>query len=230
MEKYVFPVIGDKDVAEIGARDILTVLEPIWFVKHETATRVLQRVENVLSFAILNEYREKASPCVGVKDVLGTRLKDVEHHPALPLADVPAFIQHLRSADGVWPMTRLAFEMLILTAVRSGEVRGARFDEFDLEDAVWRISAERMKTKKVHSVRTAKRPNCALGNQVSISVPYVSLQTRLIRAATFQVGLPGSHKVSTGDYKRPRRRTARRCREGMHQYLRHLGLAECQTS
>jgi integrase len=91
-------------------------------------------MEAVFRFAILNEYREKASPCTWIVDVLGTGHKVVTHHAAVPVSEVPGFIRDLRTIDRVWPMARLALEFLILTAARSGEVRGARWEEFDLTE------------------------------------------------------------------------------------------------
>ena len=121
-------------VASLMSRDVLAILKPIWFTKSETAKRVLQRMEAVFRVAILNEYREKASPCTGIVDVLGTGHKVVPHHAAVPVSEVRGFIRDLRTIDRVWSMTRLALELLILTAARSGEVRGARWGEFDLTE------------------------------------------------------------------------------------------------
>ena len=131
MEAYVFPVLGDTPVSEVTADHVLEVLKPIWFEKPETAKRVLQRIEVVFKSAILHGSREKASPCVGVADHLGTRHREQKHHAALPWQEIPKFIAALQqqSPKG-WPTTRLAFEFLILTATRSGEVRNAAWGEF----------------------------------------------------------------------------------------------------
>lgn len=155
MEAYVFPVIGDRPVGEITASDVLDVLAPIWFDKPETARRVLQRIEAVFQSAILRGHREKASPCVGVTAELGTKHRKVEHHRALTWAEVPEFLVALRGAS-CQPSTRLAFEFLILTAARSGEVRGALWSEIDLREHLWRIPAERMKARKSHDVPLSK--------------------------------------------------------------------------
>ena len=96
MEAYVFPKIGEWPVADVTHADILAMLEPIWFDKPETAKRVLQRMEAVFKSAILRGQREKASPCIGVGQELGIRHLEVEHHRALPYAEVPAFIKTLR--------------------------------------------------------------------------------------------------------------------------------------
>jgi integrase len=147
MEAYVFPRIGDRPVSDITHADILAILEPIWFEKPETAKRVLQRLEAVFKSSILRGQREKASPCIGVAQELGSDHRDVQHHRALPYAEVPAFIQTLRSCRSN-PVTKLSFEWLILTATRSSETRGAMWTEIDQATALWAIPKERMKGRK----------------------------------------------------------------------------------
>ena len=147
MEAYVFPRIGDRLVSDITHADILAILEPIWFEKPETAKRVLQRLEAVFKSAILRGQREKASPCIGVAQELGSDHRDVRHHRALPYAEVPAFIQTLRSCRSN-PITKLAFEWLILTATRSSETRSAMRKEVDETTALWVIPKERMKGRR----------------------------------------------------------------------------------
>jgi len=156
MQTYVFPIIGDKPVADVTASDIVAVLTPIWFEKPETAKRVLQRVEAVFKSAILHGHRKVASPCVGVREELGTRHHKVTNHRALPYVQFPDFLVRLRTGPS-WPATRLAFEWLILTATRSGETRLARWAEIDEQAALWTISAERMKAKRPHSVPLSPR-------------------------------------------------------------------------
>ena len=138
METYVMPAIGNRPVADISAAEVLAVLEPIWFSKPETASRVLQRMRAVFDSAILRQSREKANPCTGVVDELDTEHRRVEHHAALPWRDLPAFIVDLRKRQ-VEPVTRLAFEFLILNASRSGEVRGAVWREIDMGARLWTI-------------------------------------------------------------------------------------------
>lgn len=151
MKTYVFPRIGDKPVSDVTHADILAILELIWFDKPETARRVLQRMELVFKSAILRGQREKASPCIGVPQELGIAHLKVEHHRALPYAEVPAFLKTLRACNSE-PVTKLAFEWLILTATRSGETRGARWAEIDLKKALWTIPEERMKGRREHVV------------------------------------------------------------------------------
>ena len=109
MEAYVFPSIESRPVAEITAAEVLAVLEPIWFTKPETASRVLQRVKAVFDSAILRGTRERANPCTGVTRELGVDHRRVEHHAALPRSSVPGFIRELRQRSTM-PVTRLAFE------------------------------------------------------------------------------------------------------------------------
>jgi len=151
METYVFPRIGDKAVSEITHADILAILEPIWFDKPETARRVLQRLELVFKSAILRGQREKASPCIGIAQELGVAHLKVEHHRALPYKEVPTFLKMLRACNST-PVTKLAFEWLILTATRSGETRGARWDEIDSERLLWTVPEQRMKGRRNHVV------------------------------------------------------------------------------
>ena len=92
MEAYVFPFFGDVPVSEVTTDNVLEALMPIWFSKPETAKRVLQRIEAIFKSAILRGSREKASPCVGVADHLGTRHREQNHHAALPWQEVPEFV------------------------------------------------------------------------------------------------------------------------------------------
>ena len=93
MRTYVFPLIGRRPVADVTSAEVLAVLQPIWFSKPETASRVLQRMRAVFDSAILRETRERAIPCIGVTMELGTGHRRVKHHPAIPWKDVPAFIR-----------------------------------------------------------------------------------------------------------------------------------------
>ena len=156
MNAYVFPTIGKRPVGEITAAEIIDILKPIWNTKRETARRILQRMRAVFEAAIVRGEREKVSPTVGVATVLGSGKRKLEHHPAMPYTDVPAFVADLRSLGG-WPATRLAFEFLILTASRSGEVRLATWDEMDLDAALWTVPAERMKGRVEHAVPLTPR-------------------------------------------------------------------------
>ena len=154
----VFPVIGDRPVDGITSADMLKVLTPIWSVKPETARRLKQRIKLVLDWARAAGHRpaELANPTEGITKVLPKHKGDKAHHPALPYAQVPAFVETLRAADAN-EVTKLAFEFLILTAARTSEVVGARFEELDREARCWKIPASRIKAGREHRVPLSPR-------------------------------------------------------------------------
>jgi integrase len=162
MRDYVFPKIGPRPVAEVTAGEVIDVLKPIWFAKPETASRVLQRLKAVFDSAILRGLRERANPCIGVSAELGTGHRQVKHHAALPWRQVPAFVRQLRNGTARL-VTKLATEFLILTACRSGEVRGALQSEIDIECRLWTIpgmdpvTGRRTKTREPHVVPLSDR-------------------------------------------------------------------------
>lgn len=151
---YAYPVIGRLQVRDIELSHIVKILEPIWHDKTETAKRLRGRIENILDWATVRDYRKGDNPArwKGYLDKIlpsPGKIAKVVHHAALPVAEVGAFMQSLRARDG---MSLRALEFLILTAARSGEVRGACWSEIDLEAKVWTIPAERMKAEKEHRV------------------------------------------------------------------------------
>ena len=150
MERYVFPYIGSRPVSEVNTADILEILTPIWHVKAETARAVRQRIRSVIEWAIALDMRSD-NPCDRVLPVLGPQNDIVTHRQALPHRDVAAAIETVR-AGSAQPAVKLAFEFLVLTATRSGEVRGAQWAEIDTTDRVWTLSAQRMKAKREHRV------------------------------------------------------------------------------
>ncbi len=150
MERYAFPRIGNRPVSEVNTADVLEILTPIWHVKAETARAVRQRIRSVLEWAIALDMRND-NACDRVLPVLGPQNDIVTHRQALPHRDVAAAIGTVR-AGSAQPAVKLAFEFLILTASRSGEVRGAQWAEIDTTDRVWTLSALRMKAKREHRV------------------------------------------------------------------------------
>jgi integrase len=157
IETYVFPKIGHRVIADVTAAEIVELLQPIWWEKPETARRVLQRVRAVFDAAIVLGQREKANPCTGLSSLLGTNHQDSEHHRALPYTEVPGLIETLRGSAAE-PVTKLAFEWLILTATRSGETRGAAWSEIDEANALWVIPKQRMKKgRREHIVPLSDR-------------------------------------------------------------------------
>ncbi len=148
---YAYPTIGDMRIDRIAAADVLAILEPIWGSKRETAQRVRQRISAVMQWAVAHGHRPDDPASDALMQVLPRRRPPVQHHAALPYADVPAAIEKVRTSNA-WIGTKLAFEFLILTATRSGEVRGATWDEIDMEAETWTVPASRMKAEVEHRV------------------------------------------------------------------------------
>jgi integrase len=142
------------NVAAITVEHVHHVLDPIWKEKTETASRVRGRIEKVLDWATVRRYRTGENPARwkgNLSELFPApgRVTPVEHHPALPYRDMGAFMVDLREQDGIGAR---ALEFAILTAMRSGEVRGATWDEIDLAHREWTIPASRMKAQKEHRV------------------------------------------------------------------------------
>ena len=151
MERYAFPRIGSRPVSEVNTADVLEILTPIWHVKAETARAVRQRIRSVLEWAIAMDLRTD-NPCDRVLPVLGPQHDIVTHRLALPHRDVAAAIETVRASTVAQPAVALAFEFLVLTAARSGEVRLATWPEINTTDHVWTISVLRMKATREHRV------------------------------------------------------------------------------
>ncbi|AUR10504.1 putative phage integrase, catalytic core [Phaeobacter inhibens] len=154
LRTYAQPELGDMLVQDITVRDILRTLNPIWHTKTETASRVRGRIEAVLSWATVAGHREGDNPARwsgNLSELLPAPSKITKevNHPALQIDDVQRWLAALRSMNG---MARYALEFTLLTAVRSQEVRGARWDEINLETATWIIPAERMKMDRTHRI------------------------------------------------------------------------------
>ena len=150
LERYAFPRIGSRPVSQVNSADVLELLTPIWHVKPETARAVRQRVRAVLEWAVAMELRAD-NPCDRVLPVLGPQNDIVRHRRALGHQDVAAAVETVRASSSA-AATKLAFELLVLTAARSAEVRLATWDEIDTRGHVWTIPATRMKAKREHRV------------------------------------------------------------------------------
>jgi integrase len=154
LSAYASPVFGRLRVSTIDTGLVTRAVEPIWRDRTETAKRVRGRIESVLSWATVRGYRSGANPAAWrghLRELLPSprKVSPLQHHRSLPYADVPAFIQRLRIVEGV---SARALEFAILTACRSGEVRGARWDEIDLQRRVWTVPRSRMKAGVEHEV------------------------------------------------------------------------------
>lgn len=157
LERYAFPRLGKEPVDRIDTPMVLATLLPIWQEKPVTARLVRQRIGAVLDWAAAKGYRSGENPVRSVSKGLPKQPKGQEHFAALPWQKVPGFVAGLRGTDKAGPVVKLLFEFLILTAVRSGETRGARWSEFDLEAKTWTIPKTRMKAGVAHVVPLPER-------------------------------------------------------------------------
>ncbi|MGI9284331.1 MAG: tyrosine-type recombinase/integrase, partial [Pseudomonadales bacterium] len=151
---YATPVIGNLLIRDIDSADVLKCLNPIWHTKTETAKRLRGRIEKILDWAKVHGYREGENPAQWkgkLEHSLASpsKFKEVEHLASMPYAAIPNFIQMLEARDGI---AASAVLFAILTAARSGEVRGAVWSEMDLDSALWVIPKDRMKNGKQHRV------------------------------------------------------------------------------
>lgn len=154
LDSYAYPVIGDLPVSEIDTALVTQVLEPIWAIKTETASRVRGRIEAILDWATVSGFRAGENPARwrGHLDKLfpkKSRVRKVQHHSSLPYSKISTFMAALDQRTG---SAALGLKFTILTAARSGEAIGATWDEIDLAKRIWWIPATRMKAQKEHRV------------------------------------------------------------------------------
>lgn len=151
---YAFPLIGEKAVAVIAVEDVLSVLQPIWMTKNETASRVRQRIEAVLDWAKVMGLRDAENPARwkgNLQQLLPSpnKVQKENRYPAVALDELSEWFSVLRARDGI---AARALEFMTLTSARSGEVRGAMWHEIDLETGIWAVPADRMKAGRDHRV------------------------------------------------------------------------------
>lgn len=156
LETYVFPKLGSRILDAISPGDCADVLRPIWLTKSETASRTRQRMHAVMQWAWAHG-RITANPLSVVDHLLPKQSAKPEHQPAMPWRQVPKFVTAHLAEHKPGDSTRAALLFLILTATRSGEVRGATWDELDLHSGVWNIPAARMKAKEPHRVPLSEK-------------------------------------------------------------------------
>lgn len=154
LDIYAMPELGPMLVQDITVQDVLRMLQPIWATKTETATKLRGRIEAVLSWATVAGHRAGDNPARwggNLKELLPkpSKVAKADNQPALSLKDAPAWFEALRQREG---MGARALEFVALTAARSGEVRGATWDEIDLKACLWVIPASRMKMTREHRV------------------------------------------------------------------------------
>ncbi|MEQ9447583.1 MAG: tyrosine-type recombinase/integrase, partial [Rhodospirillaceae bacterium] len=157
LETYAFPKLGNLPVNQIDGPMVRDVLADIWLVIPETARRVRQRIGTVLDFAHAKGWREAEAPMRSVTRGLPKQPKRKQHLAAMAWQNVPAFVASMSDTLQVGEPVRLALEFLILTAARSGEVRGARWSEIDFSSETWTVPASRMKGGREHRVPLSSR-------------------------------------------------------------------------
>ena len=202
---YAFPHMGNVPVGEVATAHVMAALEPIWRETPETAARVRGRIEAVLDYAAARGWRVGENPARWrghLANLLpaSTKVRKVQHHPALPWRDIGACMADLAEVGGV---AALALRFAILTAARSGEARGARWAEIDMAEAVWLVPGERMKGGKPHRVPLSA---------AALDVLRAVLPLRALQAGDFVFpgGRPGSvlsdvavakvlHRIGRGD-------------------------------
>jgi integrase len=152
LETYAFPIIANLPVADVDTAMVLKCLEPIWNGKRETATRLRGRIEKVLGWATVAGLRTGLNPARwkdNLDHLLANDERKIEHHAALNYNELPAFMAKLRKNDA---MAARGLEFTILTAGRTQEAIGAKWEEVDFTNKVWTVPAERMKSKVEHKV------------------------------------------------------------------------------
>ncbi len=154
LDTYAKPVFGEMLVQDINVHDLLRALEPIWTSKTETASRLRGRIESILAWATVKGHRIGDNPArwkSNLSEILPkiSKVANSKHHPAIQLKDASAWFLALQKKEGI---SARALEFLSITAARSGEVRGATWNEIDLSSKLWTIPANRMKVGKEHRV------------------------------------------------------------------------------
>lgn len=164
---YAFPLIGNKPVSSITVDDILATIRPIWMTKNETASRVRQRIEAVMNWSKVMGFRDGENPALwkgNLQQLLPSpnKVQKENRYPAVALDDITKWLMVLRSREGI---AARALEFLTFTASRSGEIRGALWDEIDLDNGIWTIPADRMKAGREHRVPLSSQAVELLTNQ-----------------------------------------------------------------
>ena len=156
LERHAFPILGDMPVDQIGREDVLQVLTPIWGVRMETARRVRQRIRAILKWSMAHGHIDHNVAGEAIDGALPPMLKVKNHLRALPYAEVGELIEAVQQSQASLA-AKWCLEFLILTTTRSGEARGARWSEIDLDAAMWVIPGERMKSHAEHRVPLSSR-------------------------------------------------------------------------
>ena len=216
LKQHAFPLIGPRPVSQITSADVLRILAPIWTEKPETAKRLAQRISAVIRWARASEFYTGDDPVEAALAGLPRQTHDVRHHESLHFEHMPELIRKLRACSAK-PESKLALEFLILTAARTIEVLGTKWDEIDFEKRLWVVPASRMKTKETHRVPLASHamdlleraralspesefvfPNQITGKPLSYNTLLFVLKRRMRLSATVH-GLRSSFKDWTSE-------------------------------
>ncbi len=167
LEQYAYPFIGNKAVQDIAVGDVIKVIDPIWTRINETASRLRGRIEKILGWATVLGYRSGENPArwAGYLSEVFTKrsaVRTVKHHSALPYKEMPDFMRKLKAEQN---SASLLLQIIILTATRTGEARGALWSEIDFDEKLWTIPAERMKASREHRIPLSE-PVIALLTQI----------------------------------------------------------------
>ena len=190
LERHAFPRLGRLAVRDVTSADVLDTLRRVWHTRPETARRLRQRISAVMEWAVAMQYRPD-NPCDRIAPVLGPQQDLVRHMQALHHSKVAAAVRTVQGT-GATAGVKLAFEFLVLTATRSGEVRGALWAEIDLAQGVWTIPATRTKSKREHRVPLCRRAVEILG------------AARKLRGGTSALVFPSQGGRRIGETRLPR--------------------------
>ncbi len=167
MAAYVMPALGHKRIDQINVGDILEVLAEPWATRPATARRIAGRISAVLTWAVGAGHRD-SDPTAAAVAALPRQAARPKHHAAIPHAEMAVALSKIRASNAS-PAARLAVELAALTAARSAEVRGATWDEIDIDAAVWEIAEARTKTKTVHRVALSSQALAVLAEARALS-------------------------------------------------------------
>ena len=204
LTRFVYPMLGKLAVQDVDIALVMKVLEPIWEEKTETASRVRGRIESILDWATVRGYRQGDNPARWrgrLESLLAapSKIQKVEHHPALPYADMGAFMEKLKVQEG---LAAQALQLVILTATRTSETINAKWGEFDFKNKLWTIPASRIKTGKEH--------------RVPLSEPVLKILQKL-------------HEAKMGDYVFPSKHGKPLSNTAMLMLLRRMGRDDITT-
>lgn len=209
LDSYAVPFLGKMPVADISVQDIQKTLEPIWQTKTETASRLRGRIENVLAYATVQGYRSGDNPArwKGNLDTAlpkPSKVSKTVNHPAVPLKDASQWFKDLQGRSGT--ATR-ALELLALTGMRSGEVRGLTWDDVDLEAGLIVLPADRMKAGKEHRIPLTDAMRVLFKATPKVEgVPYVfpALRGGMLSDAALSACMKRINEASPNGIPRPR--------------------------